>query len=67
MITPKPEKQTPAEKRAAYSVATSVGTVREVWVLLDDAGGWREITLFEADRRIDGDWPGVSRWKGGAE
>lgn len=57
----------PAEFPVMYWVATSVGTVREVWVLLDDAGGWREISLFEADRRIYGDWPGVSRWKGGAE
>lgn len=37
------------------------GLWRETWVLLDDRGGMREIPLFEAHRRVDGDWPGVRK------
>ena len=36
------------------------GVMHAVWVLLDDHGGVTPIDAFEAARRIDGDFPGVS-------
>lgn len=31
--------------------------LQPVWVLYDNAGGWREITDAEAEARIEGRWP----------
>jgi hypothetical protein len=33
-------------------VATSLGTLKKVWVLYDDRGGFKQITDDEAARRL---------------
>jgi hypothetical protein len=53
-----PSWSVPAEYPLMYTRRVN-GLWREIWVLLNDHGGMREIPLFEADRRIDGDWHGV--------
>jgi hypothetical protein len=44
----------PAEFPARRWLRTELGTLRQAWVLYDDAGSWREITAAEADRRKEG-------------
>jgi hypothetical protein len=56
-----PDWAVPSEYPLLYWRRPVLGVWRERWVLLDDRGGMREISLFEADRRIDGDWPGVRK------
>lgn len=44
----------PAEFPARRWLRTELGTLRQAWVLYDDAGTWREISTDEADRRKEG-------------
>ncbi|WIA99718.1 HNH endonuclease signature motif containing protein [Curtobacterium sp. MCBA15_012] len=44
----------PAEFPARRWLRTAVGTLRQAWVLYDDAGTWTEISAEQALRRMEG-------------